>query len=183
MPKTDVRPIWICVGSIAKYLPPPLPTSGPLISWQLADDCEQNIPQLDDYRRCHSALDKQAFFLSKKREQQSLSQWRHSHSIGISWIENIKRSYSEITRSSVATFVLFCQMFVQRGRNRPCVSMILWKQTSEYFEQAWYTAECSSPSIQDIKKNDISRHAFNYADFESVLKIFLSFKVINQIGS
>ena len=58
--KTDVRPRWICVASIAKYPP----------SWKLANDCEQIIPQLDDYRCCPTALDKYAFFLPHRREQQ-----------------------------------------------------------------------------------------------------------------
>ena len=69
--------------------PPPLfMTSRSLISWQLASDCEQDIPQFDDYRRYPSALDKYAFLATKENSSCNLSHWRHS--IGISWIENIK---------------------------------------------------------------------------------------------
>ena len=57
------------------------------------------------------------------------------------------------------------------------------KKSFKNFKQAWYSVECSSPSIQDIKTIDTSRDAFDYVDFESVRKIFATFKVSEQIGS
>ena len=123
-----LEPIWICVVSIAKYLsPPPRPTSGALMFLQLVDDRQQNIPQLDDYRRYPPALDKYAFFLLQSLSVEIFNRNQLNR--------KYKRSYSEIIPSSLATFVVFCRTFVQHGNNGPCVSIILRKQTSKSFEQ------------------------------------------------
>ena len=61
----------------------------------------------------------EAFCLARiEKSNCHLSQWRHS--VGISQNENRKDPILRL----LVTFIEFSQTFVQRGRNRPCVSII-----------------------------------------------------------
>ena len=67
---------------------------------------------------------------------------------------------------------MFCRVFVQRVRNRPCDNI-------NYESKLQKALNKRDIQIQDIKTIGTSQVAFDYADHEFGLKILLSFKVSN----
>ena len=60
---------------LLQNIPPPLPHQPPdlCMFWRLTNYCDQNIPQLDDYRQCPPAHEKYAFFLPQNRTAVAIS--------------------------------------------------------------------------------------------------------------